>query len=161
MSTTQTSAEASASRASCRLSSPGSATTIWRSRTAVPPDRKSTRLNSSHTEIYTLSLHDALPIFYHPDFGGSFSIKSVLPALVPGLGYDDLEIQDGSSASTALEALLLDADAFSLSERKALRSHLLGYCERDTLAMVRLHERLRELTGLSLELTRAVAANSA
>src|SRR5476649_601724 len=33
----------------------------------MPPttarDRKSTRLNSSHTVIYTLSLHDALPIF--------------------------------------------------------------------------------------------------
>src|SRR5476649_1056242 len=29
---------------------------------AVLRDRKSTRLNSSHTEIYTLSLHDALPI---------------------------------------------------------------------------------------------------
>src|SRR5476649_157788 len=28
-----------------------------------PIDRKSTRLNSSHTEIYTLSLHDALPIY--------------------------------------------------------------------------------------------------
>src|ERR1035437_6373225 len=28
-------------------------------------DRKSTRLNSSHTEIYTLSLHDALPIYVH------------------------------------------------------------------------------------------------
>src|ERR1044072_6286028 len=27
------------------------------------PDRKSTRLNSSHTDIYTLSLHDALPIY--------------------------------------------------------------------------------------------------
>src|SRR5579875_3158829 len=27
-------------------------------------DRKSTRLNSSHTVIYTLSLHDALPIYY-------------------------------------------------------------------------------------------------
>src|SRR5947207_1340993 len=26
-------------------------------------DRKSTRLNSSHTVIYTLSLHDVLPIF--------------------------------------------------------------------------------------------------
>src|ERR1044072_2282521 len=25
-------------------------------------DRKSTRLNSSHTDVYTLSLHDALPI---------------------------------------------------------------------------------------------------
>src|SRR5476649_2633931 len=29
----------------------------------VEQDRKSTRLNSSHTEIYTLSLHDALPIY--------------------------------------------------------------------------------------------------
>src|SRR5882672_7823744 len=29
-----------------------------------PQDRKSTRLNSSHTVIYTLSLHDALPIFF-------------------------------------------------------------------------------------------------
>src|SRR4030095_11368229 len=28
----------------------------------TPLDRKSTRLNSSHTVIYTLSLHDALPI---------------------------------------------------------------------------------------------------
>src|SRR3712207_67054 len=26
------------------------------------PDRKSTRLNSSHADIYALSLHDALPI---------------------------------------------------------------------------------------------------
>src|SRR5579875_2453228 len=29
-------------------------------------DRKSTRLNSSHTVIYTLSLHDALPIYHQP-----------------------------------------------------------------------------------------------
>src|SRR5581483_7502043 len=29
----------------------------------APEDRKSTRLNSSHANIYTLSLHDALPIF--------------------------------------------------------------------------------------------------
>src|SRR5476649_415747 len=32
-------------------------------------DRKSTRLNSSHTEIYTLSLHDALPIYYQSGQG--------------------------------------------------------------------------------------------
>src|SRR5476649_2094655 len=32
------------------------------SASAIVSDRKSTRLNSSHTEIYTLSLHDALPI---------------------------------------------------------------------------------------------------
>src|SRR5476649_2562660 len=45
-------------------------------------DRKSTRLNSSHTEIYTLSLHDALPIYgrresvrgrYQPEWGNTRS----------------------------------------------------------------------------------------
>src|SRR5476649_1178928 len=34
-------------------------------------DRKSTRLNSSHTEIYTLSLHDALPISGTMDLAGA------------------------------------------------------------------------------------------
>src|SRR5476649_2818726 len=39
---------------------------------ATPPsmiDRKSTRLNSSHTVIYTLSLHDALPIYAEAALG--------------------------------------------------------------------------------------------
>src|SRR5579875_1656128 len=36
-------------------------------RTGEPRDRKSTRLNSSHTVIYTLSLHDALPIYIDPE----------------------------------------------------------------------------------------------
>src|SRR5215204_3077050 len=36
--------------------------TVQPARRAPSRDRKSTRLNSSHTEIYTLSLHDALPI---------------------------------------------------------------------------------------------------
>jgi hypothetical protein len=79
---------------------------------------------------------------YHPEFGGSFGLKSVLPALCSGLGYDDLEIQDGDTASTSLEALLLDADAYADADRRALRDALLRYCERDTLAMVRLHEQL-------------------
>src|SRR5215211_6912373 len=34
----------------------------WSTRLDCSIDRKSTRLNSSHTVIYTLSLHDALPI---------------------------------------------------------------------------------------------------
>src|SRR5476649_372412 len=40
----------------------------WVLRSVIGRDRKSTRLNSSHTEIYTLSLHDALPI--SSDAGG-------------------------------------------------------------------------------------------
>lgn len=47
---------------------------------------------------------DLLPLIrdhvYDPDFHGSFSLKSVLPALVPELGYDNLEITDGGLASS-------------------------------------------------------------
>ncbi len=98
------------------------------------------------------SIRDLLAIVrdhvYHPDFQGSFSIKSVLPALVPGPWYDGLQIQDGGTASAALEALLLGGDALSAEERLALRQQLQRYCEMDTLAMVKLYERLRELAGV-------------
>lgn len=80
-----------------------------------------------------------------PGFFGSFSLKDVLPALVPKLGYADLEIQGGSSASAALERLLIDSGELSTADRQALRRDLLRYCERDTLAMVRLYEWLDEL----------------
>src|SRR5215204_5770414 len=44
-----------------------------RKMTGVFRDRKSTRLNSSHTVIYTLSLHDALPISEHGRLFGALS----------------------------------------------------------------------------------------
>jgi hypothetical protein len=94
---------------------------------------------------------DLLPIVrdnvYHPAFGGSFSLKAVLPALVPDLGYDDLDVKDGGTASALLEALLLGGDSVPAGERPEVRRKLLAYCERDTLAMVRLYERLLELAG--------------
>jgi len=94
---------------------------------------------------------DLLPIVrdhvYHPEFGGSFGLKSVLPALVPSLGYDDLEVKDGVTASALLEALLLCGDSIPAPERAEVRRKLLAYCERDTLAMVKLHERLLEFCG--------------
>lgn len=36
--------------------------------------------------------------YYHPDFHGSYSIESVLLALVPTLNYEDLEIHNASMA---------------------------------------------------------------
>jgi predicted RecB family nuclease len=95
-------------------------------------------------------LVDLLPIVrnnvYHPDFAGSFSIKSVLPALVTGLGYSDLDIGDGATAQAVLERLLLSEGTIEPQERRKLRTQLLAYCERDTLAMVKLLEVLRTLT---------------
>jgi len=78
----------------------------------------------------------------HPDFGGSFSLKSVAPALVPGLGYEDLDIGEGSAASTVLEALLLRAGSIPADERARLRRQLMDDCQRDTLATVKVYERL-------------------
>jgi hypothetical protein len=85
---------------------------------------------------------------YHPDFAGSFSIKDVLPVLVPELSYDDLEIQDGQDASALIARLMLRADEFSPEDRARLRSNLLAYCRLDTWAMVKLLERLRVIGSM-------------
>ena len=82
---------------------------------------------------------------YHPDFGGSFSIKAVLPALVPDLNYSDLEIRGGAEA--ALGWLDLVEGARTGNARSELRADLLSYCERDTYAMVRVFEALRLLAA--------------
>lgn len=91
-------------------------------------------------------IEDLLPIVrnhvYHPGFGGSFSLKAVLPALVPGLGYDDLPIQDGDTASALLEALLLAPESFTPEQAQDLRDALLAYCGRDTSGLLQLHRRL-------------------
>jgi hypothetical protein len=79
---------------------------------------------------------------YHPEFRGSFSLKRVLPALVPALSYDEMDISDGQAASLALEALLLGDGPIDLEERTATRQALLAYCKLDTQAMVALWQTL-------------------
>jgi predicted RecB family nuclease len=79
--------------------------------------------------------------YYQPEFHGSYSIKSVLPALVPGFGYQDLNIHDGESASLAyLESV---DPRTAPPKRDALRANLLAYCGRDTEAMVLIVDALK------------------
>ncbi len=82
---------------------------------------------------------------YHPDFEGSFSLKYILTPLVPELTYNDLMIVDGRVASVEIARLLFVADKIPRQERDRVRQDLLNYCERDTWAVVKLVERLREL----------------
>ncbi|MBT3363119.1 MAG: DUF2779 domain-containing protein [Chloroflexi bacterium] len=77
---------------------------------------------------------------YHPEFHGSFSIKSVLPALVPDLDYKDLEINDGGLASISY-AEIISTDT-NKDRREHLRKCLLNYCKRDTEAEVCLYKTL-------------------
>lgn len=94
-------------------------------------------------------LEDMLPLvrdhLYHPDFRGSFSLKRVLPLLVPELTYENLAVAEGGAASVELERMLLRGESMELSEKQRMRSSLLEYCKLDTWATVRLLERLREL----------------
>jgi hypothetical protein len=94
---------------------------------------------------------DLLPIVranvYHPDFGGSFSLKKVAPALVPGLDYEGMTIGDGGAATQALENMLLHGSTLGDAERKGLRKALFQYCEQDTLATIGVLRRLREVAG--------------
>jgi len=78
---------------------------------------------------------------YHPQFLGSFSIKNVLPALVPEMSYDGMEVSDGTEAGLAYEKLV--HGNLNPEERQSLKKALLEYCKQDTLAMVKLLECLR------------------
>lgn len=88
-------------------------------------------------------LWDLLPIirrhYYHPNFHGSFSIKTVLPVLVPSLSYDGLEVADGIQAGRAyLEAITTSDPA----RKGRLLGALRAYCAQDTMAMVELRRAL-------------------
>jgi uncharacterized protein DUF2779 len=90
-------------------------------------------------------LVDLLPIIrrhvYDPRFAGSFSIKAVLPAMVPGRGYDDLEISEGLLASIAFSEMV--SHDTSAEHRGELRTNLLAYCGRDTEATLELFKAFR------------------
>ena len=71
---------------------------------------------------------------------GGYSIKDVLPALVPELKYDDLPINNGGDASLSFEQMIYEPTA----DHSVIRGNLLAYCALDTLAMVRILERLEK-----------------
>jgi Domain of unknown function(DUF2779) len=96
-------------------------------------------------------LVDLLPVIrnhiYHPDFGGSFSLKRVVPAFVRELRYEDLPINDGGMASMELERLLFQGAGLTEEAKAKARTDLRGYCGQDTLALTRLLDCLRVLAA--------------
>lgn len=82
--------------------------------------------------------------YYNRDMGGSFSIKSVLPALYPDdpeLDYHNLDgVHNGSEAMTIFP-MIKDMPP---EEQAIARKNLLAYCKLDTLAMVKVWQKLIE-----------------
>ena len=83
--------------------------------------------------------------YYNKAMGGSFSIKSVLPALFPNdpaLDYHNLDqIHNGGEAMTIFPQI----QYMNEEDKATARHNLLKYCELDTFAMVKLWEKLREV----------------
>ncbi len=85
--------------------------------------------------------------YYHPLFKGKYSIKIVLPTLFPNdneLDYKKLgSVQNGGDAMDTFANLYLLKDK---TKKEEIKRDLLVYCRLDTLAMVRLWEKLHEVS---------------
>jgi predicted RecB family nuclease len=97
-------------------------------------------------------LWDLYPVikehYYHPAFEGSYSIKSVLPVMVPEMSYRDLSIQEGAQAASEYYRMVFVENDWI--EQLRIKDALLEYCARDTMAMVRLRRALKEKATASV-----------
>tara|TARA_B100000780_G_scaffold260312_1_gene211916 strand:+ start:686 stop:2164 length:1479 start_codon:yes stop_codon:yes gene_type:complete len=80
--------------------------------------------------------------YYTPEMKGSYSIKYVLPALVPELSYGDLEIKEGGTASNTFLSMVNGSFEGDIEKT---RRHLLEYCKLDTFAMVKILDKLLQV----------------
>ena len=100
-----------------------------------------------HDHIVDLMVPFRQRDYYTRAMQGSYSIKYVLPALFPddpALDYHNLDgVHNGTEASAAFARMATMAPA----EREACREQLLKYCGLDTLAMVKVWQKLTEAVG--------------
>lgn len=116
---------------------------VWNETFEKSCNRRMARLVPSH-DVFLESVNartvDLMAPFrkhyVHPGFGGSTSIKKVLPVLCPSLSYEDLAVHDGTSAILAFREMVACTDHL---RRDLLRSQLLEYCRLDTLAMLEIY----------------------
>jgi predicted RecB family nuclease len=98
-------------------------------------------------------LRDLLPIVRryvsHPQFLGSYSLKTVAPALVSDFTYADLDgVAQGTDASTVFYRLATNP-VMGDDDQARDRAALLAYCRHDTLALLSVHRRLLSLSTRS------------
>ena len=106
----------------------------------------SSRLMNIHSNIKDLEIPFAKKFYYHPKMCGSSSIKKVLPAIVPSFesAYSSLDlIHNGGEAMSEYAKLKHKTK----DEQDMIRKALLAYCKLDTLAMVKVLEKLREVAN--------------
>lgn len=93
-------------------------------------------INEHTFDLETIFKKDYIDSRFH----GSSSIKKVLPVLCPEIDYSDLDVNNGTMALNTWGRMVLDP-SFN-EDIMEIRQQLLNYCERDTLAMVKITEKL-------------------
>jgi hypothetical protein len=124
---------------------------VWNKTFEMSRNREMAELHPSHAGFLEqindriVDLGDVVSkgIYLHPGFKGSWSIKNVLPVMVPELSYDKLRIHKGDQAS--LTWWQLRFDELSDGDRAALIDAMLRYCELDTTAMVMIYKEFRNI----------------
>jgi hypothetical protein len=75
--------------------------------------------------------------YYHPDMKGSWSLKAVTARVALEMSHAKLgEVADGTDAQRAYLEII--SPGTERASRDELRDKLLGYCELDTMAMVKI-----------------------
>lgn len=105
---------------------------------------------SEKIDLIISNMRDPMPLFrskdiYYWQMNGSYSLKNVLPVLVSEMSYTDLEVSNGGMAANAYLEMIQTEDTI---KREQIRQSLLKYCKLDTLAMVKILERLKALSTL-------------
>ena len=103
----------------------------------------STHLLNINENIKDLMIPFQKKYYVTPSMNGSYSIKYVLPALVPEFAkaYKELDgVQNGSQAMNAFANM----SKMEEGEKQRMRTALIEYCKLDTLAMVKILNKLKE-----------------
>ena len=81
-------------------------------------------------------------LYYVKEMKGSYSLKAVVPVLLPELSYESLTISDGGQASAEYLKLLTPE---SEPHKEKIKKSLKRYCCFDTFVMIKILERLMEV----------------
>ena len=85
--------------------------------------------------------------YYDKRFHGRTSIKKVLPVMIPEMNYDHLKIGEGGSALSMFAYMTMGL--YSKEKEEEIKKNLLEYCKRDTLALVKMHKFLFDVSQTS------------
>jgi hypothetical protein len=130
---------------------PGGSVLVWNKTFEMSRNREMAELHPQHagfleqlnSRIQDLGDIVNQGIYLHPGFKGSWSLKNVLPVMVPELTYEDLPIHKGDQAS--LTWWQLRFGELSDADRAASTEAMLRYCELDTTAMVMIYKEFRKI----------------